>query len=130
MDNCILDIVYEFDETNKVYLKKVLLCGILNCSPFVKEICYNYPCKKTATGSKNIRGAGSDNCSLVPLGNVNIRNNDSDLTNYLNQFNLIIVTDEVDVRFVEEYFHQSAQVVVKQKKSIISQCHGYAPIDA
>lgn len=109
MDTCVADVVYESDSVNKVYFKKIILCGIVRGRALVKEIVYNYPCK------------GIKNSSLsVGLGNLDIRKNDSELGNILNQFKLVIVNSKLDAAYFRQYC--SSEVVIVERNE-------YTPID-
>lgn len=136
METCVGDILYEYDNCNKIYLKKILLCGILKTGHhFVKEIVYNYPTKQRTTGISSSGGGGGvssttssgiDYCTataaaaggVANLGNLDIKNKDNELTNALRQFKVLVVNSATDVTYFKEYCSPETIVTVTQTEII------------
>lgn len=141
METCVGDILYEYDNCNKIYLKTILLCGILKTGHhFVKEIVYNYPTKRTqnttsssssslalgvssTTSSGNIdyciagaaaAAAAAAGSGVANFGNLDIKNKDNELTNALRQFKVLVVNSATDVAYFKEYCSPETIVTVTQ----------------
>lgn len=100
MDTCVVDIVYEFDCSNKFYIKKVVLCGILKSGrSFVKQIVYNYPSKKSISAPASEHD--SRLCNV--FGNGEIRRNDEELVETLSMFKLVIASSRSAIAHLTEY---------------------------
>lgn len=120
MGTCVVNIVYEYDNCNKAYLKKVLLCGILDGGrQYVNEITYQYPTKKTSNCFPK-RGL------ITPddLGTLGIQIHSDDLTTALKQFKVIIAKTDIDVYYLEEFVKQDLdKVFITQQDKVVEAVH-------
>lgn len=121
MSRCLVDIKFLFNEKDYIFAKNILVCGITkNGASFVKEIKYNYPTiskdlanEQDEDEDKDVYDSKSSNVfkNGFKNGNLEYPRTDLELTKTLAKFSTIIVKNQTEKEFINNYTSANVNIV-------------------
>jgi hypothetical protein len=108
MAHCLIDVQFIKNEDDKIFAKKILICGILsNLKLYTKEILFPYP-----QNDEIVKNDGSFDANNCVLGNLEIQRSESEIIKGLHMFNIVLVNDSVQKKFISLYIRNKNTKIV------------------